>query len=201
MSDIDFQNGLVVGMTLAGKNGLVGEAGEIDNSPHIISAENIDFYTTEIVFDRALKSFIVAENLGAFMIMAETYWVISLFIVSDMETINTTTIRLTHASISNVDGVVLIGYNQDSGSIEGSNSVLLKSFIYSYNADFGSAIRIRKRRFLSLDASGISDVGVSFLYSAEVAEPEPNELFLDEIGYLDVNEDELVSSEYNISIL
>ncbi|NJD02035.1 MAG: hypothetical protein FIA99_05445 [Ruminiclostridium sp.] len=29
MSDIDFQNGLVVGMTLAGKNGLVGTLTEI----------------------------------------------------------------------------------------------------------------------------------------------------------------------------
>jgi len=139
---IDFQNGLIVGMALTGKNGIAMGRGA---SPVISSAENLSFTVTELKFNKPLAPFDIFENLTAFMVLGEVYWEVTLFEVTDIEIVDEETIRLTHSTIANVDGTVIVAYSAQAGNIKGLNSVKMDSCIISYAADMEGQINIRKR--------------------------------------------------------
>lgn len=165
MSDIDFQNGLVVGMTLAGKNGLMGDA--YLTGPRIISAENIDFVTTQVTFDRNIKSFDTEQALEWFCILSEVYWTLTQFTITNIEIVSSRIIQITHGDISNVDGIVMVLYNANKGDIQSQSGSEMLTDIFFYMATLSETeLRIRVR----------SKIG-PLKY--------PSDVLLDPLGYID----------------
>ena len=177
MSDIDFQNGLVVGMTLAGKNGLVGDA--FVTGPRIVSAENIDFVTTQIQFDRNIQSFDTDVALDWFCILSEVYWVLTQFTVAGIEIVSSKVIRITHSDISNVDGIVMVFYNENKGNLRSESGSEMQTDIFFYMPTLSETelrIRLRSKIGASKFPSGIvvGALGYSENLDASIQEEDEN---------------------------
>jgi hypothetical protein len=114
-----------------------------ENSPKMLSAINVGGTQTEITFDKPLLPFDTDDNKDAFYVLAEWYWVQTAYPVTNLEQVSTTVIRLTHADISDADGLIRLGYNQNQGTVRGSNGYLVLSHFKSYM----SVVDVIKLRF------------------------------------------------------
>ena len=164
MSDIDFQNGLLVGMTLSGKNGLVGDS--FITGPRILSAENIDFVTTQVQFDRNIQSFDTDDALEWFCILSEVYWTLTQFAITEIEIVSSKVIRITHSDISNVDGIVMVFYNANKGNLKSESGAEMKTNIFFYMPTLSETeLRIRVRSKMGTSKFPVDTVVDSLEYT------------------------------------
>lgn len=182
-------------------NGTIVMFGSGAQGTIISSAESIDNNTTKIIFSEDVQDFIVAQNLSAFFIIGEVYWVPTLFIINDIVKVDARTYILSHSSISNTDYGLLVCYNETSGNILDINNNAVSNSIVYYVRTYGSLILVRQRVYINYPISGLDGDDVDVDYEVdENTGPDPVEEMEEDLEYFAVNDDQ-VSVTVTISIL
>lgn len=195
MSDIDFQNGFIVGMATRGLTKGIPAI-------RIISAENgyngEQFTWILVETNVEIGPVVSSENIEAFRVIGYKDWSLRIYTVYEVVKVNANTIGLRTANFEEVDMLLEVHYMQSTGTLKTSDGLQVNDLAGTFLVTFINA-KIKIRVLIPfVDISTVSGLTVS---SDVILLTDVTPYGIENIDFTDVSTVGTVTTSHTISVL